>query len=251
MKILLTNDDGVDALGLRCLENALRAEHDVLLCAPDREQSASSHSLSISRPLRLIERGEKRYACDGTPTDCVLLAIHGLLGGEMPDLILSGINHGQNMGEDITYSGTVAAAIEGSILRVRSIAASLVESEGGSFPKEESFASATRFLVEFIGKLDELKIEPQTFLNINFPDLNGAEYTKREFTRLGSRMFDDLVIERQDPRGQSYYWIGGKPNWEIKDGTDYAAVKNGLVSITPLRLNFDDDITRERLNKGG
>jgi len=126
MNILLTNDDGINAVGILRLEERLRDDHNVLLCAPDREQSAASHSLSLSRPLRLLERGEHRWACDGTPTDCVLLAYNALYKELTPDLIISGVNHGQNMGEDVTYSGTVAAAIEGSILGIPSIACSLI-----------------------------------------------------------------------------------------------------------------------------
>ena len=246
VKILLTNDDGIDALGLRRVEAALRREFDVLVCAPDREQSAASHSLSLSRPLRLLDRGENRWACDGTPTDCVLLARYELCKDGGPDLIISGINHGQNMGEDVTYSGTIAAAIEGSILGIPSIATSLILKDDRTHA-EKSFESAAEFLVRFVREYESFEIPQSTFLNINFPDLQGAPYTEYQFTRLGLRVFKDVVIQRTDPRGGAYYWIAGEPDWSDIDGSDYSTTEKGIVSVTPLRVNFDDLETLERL----
>ncbi|HSG98804.1 MAG TPA: 5'/3'-nucleotidase SurE [candidate division Zixibacteria bacterium] len=248
MKILVTNDDGIDALGLRRLEEALRREFDVLVCAPDREQSAASHSLSLSRPLRLMNRGEGRWACDGTPTDCVLIAKYELYKGANPDLIISGINHGQNMGEDVTYSGTIAAAIEGSILGIPSIAASLIEGDDRTHT-EETFAAAAQFLARFVKAHREFEIPPTTFLNINFPDLAGAEYSQYQFTRLGLRVFNDVVIQRTDPRGGRYYWIAGEPDWTEIEGSDYSTTQKGVISVTPLRVNFDDGETLGRLGE--
>lgn len=249
LNILVTNDDGIDALGLRILEAELRKEHTVWVCAPDREQSAASHSLSLSRPLRLLDRGENRWACDGTPTDCVLLAIYQLFTQRKPDLIISGINHGHNMGEDVTYSGTIAAAIEGSILGVPSIAASLIQSTDHAHTKK-GFESAAKFLNRFAKEHSALQIPPSTFLNINFPDLQGAEYNEYQFASLGRRIFNDIVTERTDPRGGSYYWIGGEADWQEREGSDYSVTQEGIVSITPLRVNFDDTDTLSRLGPG-
>lgn len=249
MRILITNDDGIDALGLLRLEEELRKNNDVFVCAPDREQSASSHSLSLSRPLRLLKRGENRWACDGTPTDSVLLAVHHLYKDTPPELIVSGINHGQNMGEDVTYSGTIAAAIEGAILKTPSIAVSLVQNDDRSFT-EESFAAVARFLSLFVERYHHLNIPKATFLNLNFPDLKGAEYVSYQYTRLGVRVFNDVVIHKTDPRGKSYYWIGGDADWQDIEGTDYSVTRRGIVSITPLKVNFDDSETLERLGPG-
>jgi len=204
----------------------------------------------MSRPLRLFSRGDRRFAVDGTPTDCVLLAVNGIYRGERPDVIIAGINHGQNMGDDVTYSGTVEAAIEGSILGIPSIAVSLVEVDNEYPHRTESFASAARFLRSFLEKMAELKLPQATFLNINFPDLGGAAYTKYQITRLGLRVFSDVVSEMTDPRGQPYYWISGKPTWTHVEGSDYSAVTAGCVSISPLRMNFDDGDTGARLGLG-
>ncbi len=239
MNILITNDDGINALGILRLEERLRKNHDVLLCAPDREQSASSHSLSLSRPLRLLNRGEKRWACDGTPTDCVLIAYNALCKENKPDLIISGINHGQNMGEDVTYSGTVAAAIEGSILGIPSIACSLILGDE-SHNLESSLSNCADFIASFVETLPELSINPETFLNINLPNLNGEPYNKYQFTSLGRRVFNDVVIEKTDPRGLPYYWIAGEADWTEIEGTDYSVTRKGIVSVSPLRVNFDD-----------
>jgi len=246
MRILVTNDDGIDAHGLRSLEKELKETHEVLVCAPDREQSASSHSLSLTRPLRLDSRGENRWACDGTPTDSVLLAFHELFKASPPELIVSGINHGQNMGEDVTYSGTIAAAIEGAILGAPSLAVSLIQ-KNDSDHAEKSFSAVACFVSRFIERYRDLGIPKSTFLNLNFPDLEGAEYVSYQYTRLGLRVFNDVVIRKADPRGKSYYWIGGEADWQDIDGTDYAATHRGIVSITPLRVNFDDNTTLQRL----
>lgn len=244
MLILLTNDDGIYADGLLALEKELRRIADVILVAPDREQSASSHSLTLARPLRLHSRGEKRYICDGTPTDCVMLAVHGLLKHKLPDLLISGINHGGNMGEDVTYSGTVAAAIEGSILGIPSIAVSNTDSEN-----LKSFVAAARFIARFIRQVDKLDLPVETFLNINFPRLKNRGYDKYRFTRLGKRVYQDIIIEKTDPRGKNYYWIAGKSTWSRVEGSDFEAVSSGYVSISPLRLDFTDYGAIELMNR--
>jgi 5'-nucleotidase len=235
MKILLTNDDGIHAEGLLTLERELRRFADVLLVAPESEQSASSHSLTLSRPLRLYSRGINRYTCDGTPTDCVMLAVHGIMKHKLPDLLISGINHGANMGEDVTYSGTVAAAIEGSILGIQSIAVSNIDPEN-----TKSFLPASKFIANFIKQADKMKIPIESFLNINFPRLKKGPFKKYKITQLGKRVYKDIIIEKTDPRGKNYYWIAGKSTWSDVIGSDFEAVSDGYVSISPLRLNFSD-----------
>ncbi len=242
MLILLTNDDGIYAEGLVELEKALKRVADVLVFAPDREQSASSHSLTLERPLRIHQRDDKHFACDGTPTDCVLLAVHGILKHRLPDLVISGINHGSNMGEDVTYSGTVAAAIEGANLGITSIAASNTDS--GNF---KSYKPAAQFIARFVRQIDSLGINSNTFLNINFPKLKGKKFQDYRITKLGRREYQDIVIENTDPRGKHYYWIGGESTWEDIDGSDFKAVSQGFVSISPLKMNFSDTPSIEKL----
>jgi 5'-nucleotidase len=240
LSILLTNDDGYFSDGIRALSKALSRKHQVTIVAPDREQSASSHSLTLERPLRVHRVDKQVYAVDGTPTDCVMLAIH-MIYKKRPDMIISGINHGANMGDDITYSGTVAAAIEGSILQVPSIAVSMVHWEPGM-----NMSRAANFTGRFVSKYDRLGIDPSTFVNVNFPPDNGKAYREFEFTRQGVRVYKDIIVHKTDPRGKPYYWIGGRPKWKIVDGSDFAAVSEGKVSITPLQLNFTDTANLDR-----
>jgi len=235
MLILLTNDDGIYAEGIIELEKALKRVADVLVFAPDREQSASSHSLTLERPLRIHERDKKHYACDGTPTDCILLAVHGILKHKLPDLVISGINHGSNMGEDVTYSGTVAAAIEGANLGIPSVAVSNIDAANFA-----SFKPAAQFVAKLVRQFGKLGLDSSTFLNINFPRLKGDKFTRYHITKLGRREYRDIVIENTDPRGKHYYWIGGESTWEDIDGSDFKAVSEGFVSISPLKMNFSD-----------
>ena len=242
MQILVTNDDGYFSDGIDSLFRELGKIADVYMVAPDREQSASSHSLTLNRPLRMHKIDERRYAIDGTPTDCVMLAMHLVFKKRMPDMIISGINHGANMGDDVTYSGTVAATIEGSILGIPSIAVSMAHYEPGM-----SMTEAARFVRRFVKDYGKLALAPSTFLNINLPPSTGQTYGDYEFTRQGFRQYKDIVVHKTDPRGKAYYWIGGKPKWKRLKGTDFAAVARGLVSVTPLRLNFTDLDTLARL----
>ena len=242
-RILLTNDDGYFADGIQALRKALIRSHDVFVVAPDREQSASSHSLTLNRPLRVKEIDKRCFTTDGTPTDCVMLAIHLLFKKVRPDMIISGINHGPNLGDDVTYSGTVAAAIEGSILKIPSIAVSAAGYEPG-----RAMAPVARFVAKLVSSFEKFELDPATFLNINLPDHNGRGYKKYEFTELGFRQYKDIVIHKTDPRGIPYYWIGGRPKWRTTRGSDFEAVQRGLVSITPLRLCFTDTDTLRRLN---
>lgn len=244
LRILITNDDGYFSDGIRTLYGELKKQAYVYIVAPDREQSASSHSLTLNRPLRVQKLDKHRYAIDGTPTDCVMLALHLLFEKKRPDLIVSGINHGANMGDDITYSGTVAAAIEGSILGIPSIAVSMANYEPGT-----SMKRAARFVSRLVANSNKFEISPSTFLNINLPLDNGRPYRNSEFTRLGSRYYKDIVIHKTDPRGKPYFWIGGRPKWNNTSGSDFEAVNRGVVSITPLNLSLTDSKTLNRLRK--
>lgn len=243
MLILLTNDDGVNAQGLLTLSKELSKNFQVWVVAPDREQSATSHSLTLQRPLRINKIADKFYSVDGTPTDAVMLGIHAILKRK-PDLLISGINHGPNMGDDVSYSGTVAAAMEGTILNVPSIAVSNVK-------------WSPRYLgsgAKFVGKLAKFVLKnglpKYTFLNVNVPDTKG-QLRKCKITRLGKRMYSDVVIEKIDPRGKNYYWIGEQSLiWEGKgDDTDFAAIKKGCVSITPLHLDMTDYKAMEEIKR--
>lgn len=245
-RILLTNDDGYFSDGLKALYAALKDKHEVYVVAPDREQSASSHSLTLNQPLRVHKIDKNWYTTDGTPTDCVMLAIHMLFRRQRPHMIISGINHGANMGDDVTYSGTVAAAIEGSILRIPAMAVSMANYEPAT-----PMRRAASFVVKLVNAIDRMKLEPGSFLNVNLPRDNGHPYLKYEFTALGLRHYKDIVVHKTDPRGKPYYWIGGRPKWKTTKGSDFEAVQRGVVSITPLKLAFTDVDTLKRLSQNG
>jgi len=243
-RVLITNDDGYFSDGIKALFNELYRTDMVVLVAPDREQSASSHSLTLNHPLRMHKLDKYRYFTDGTPTDCVMLALQVVLGKRQPDFIVSGINHGANMGDDITYSGTVAAAMEGAILKIPSIAVSMVDYRPGMPMKR-----AARFVRRLLDAYAGFQLEPGTFLNVNLPPENGRPYRRYQFTSQGSREYKDVVIRKNDPRGRDYYWIGGHPRWRRRKGTDFVTVKAGLVSITPMKLEFTDSGTLDRLRQ--
>lgn len=235
MRLLLTNDDGVLAAGLRALAEALRGLGDVVVVAPEREQSACSRSLTLERPLRVRRIAEKIYSVDGTPTDCVLLAVRGIphMIKIQPDLIVSGINHGPNLGDDVTYSGTVAAAAEGCLMGIPSLAVSLASWDPDGF---ETPARVVRGLVEQILRHS---LPTGTMLNVNIPDLPHADLRGIRITRLGRRVYPDVIEEKRDPRGKPIYWIGGEtPSWEREEGVDFVAVDEGCVSITPMHLDL-------------
>ena len=234
MRILVTNDDGVASPALSQLRRVLSPFGHVTIIAPDRNQSASSQSLTLHRPLRIQELAEDTYSVDGTPTDCVLVAFHGELG-ERPDLVVSGINHGPNMGEDVFYSGTVAAAIEAVLQGVPGVAASLATRAPSDF----------RAPADVVGKLVRQVLErgntPRMLLNINIPLLPDAELRGVMLTRLGTRLYADTLVRKVDPRGKDYFWIGGEdPVWQPDEGTDFHAVDAGFISVTPLRLELTD-----------
>ncbi len=232
MRILISNDDGIRAAGIRALEAALQPLGDIWVVAPDREQSAASHSLSLYRPLRVEQLDDRHFAVDGTPTDAVNLAINGIMKTK-PDLVVSGINHGGNLGDDITYSGTVSAAMEGTLLGVPSIAMSLVTREGGDFSLAAEFAA--RLAVAIAGG----GLPRDTLLNVNVPARPAAELRGYVVTRQGKRRYGDAIVEHLDPRGRKYYWIGGDDLGFVPgEGTDCTAVAEGYISITPLHLDL-------------
>jgi 5'-nucleotidase len=243
LKILLTNDDGILARGLHVLREALVAHgHAVTVVAPDREQSATSHAITLDRPLRIRETEGGALSVDGTPTDCVLVGCHAVLRGR-PDLVVSGINHGPNMGEDVTYSGTVAAAFEAHILGVPAIAASMRDREHGDF------GGASRIVARLAEELAGRAMRRPVILNVNFPAGDSRAWGPVRITRLGTRVYSDELIEKEDPRGRKYYWIGGaEAVWNGGEDTDFAVVASGGVSVTPLHLDLTDEPGRETLS---
>jgi 5'-nucleotidase len=229
--LLVTNDDGVHAAGLAALAEALDSLGDVWVLAPEREQSACGHALTLHRPLRPHRLGERRFSVNGTPSDCVNLGVLGFLP-ERPALVASGINHGSNLGDDVTYSGTVSAAMEGTLLGVPSLAVSLMDGGDVATAARVARLLAMRALVE--------GLPAKTLLNVNIPA--GAPRGLR-LTRLGHRVYSEKIVEQIDPRGRTHYWLGaGPPEWEALDGTDMGAVHEGFVAITPLHL----DLTNHR-----
>ncbi len=234
MNILLTNDDGIGSPALAQLRLQLSAFGRVTTVAPDRNQSASSQSLTLHRPLRIHPHGEDVYSVDGTPTDCVLIAFHGLLV-DRPDFVVSGINHGPNMGEDVFYSGTVAAAIEGALQGVPALAASLVTRE------PSDYVDAAAVVGSLVRQVLERGVPERMLLNVNVPFRPRADLAGVRLTTLGTRVYEDTLVKKVDPRGRDYYWIGGEdPQWKPIPGTDYQAIHDGFVSVTPLHLDLTD-----------
>ena len=235
MLFLVTNDDGYLAPGLKSLAGALEGLGDIVVVAPDREQSATSHSLTLHRPLRTRQTAENWYHVDGTPTDCVMLAVEAILE-RRPDYVFSGINHGGNMGEDVSYSGTVSAAMEGTMLGIPSVAISLV---GADEQWLEGYETVVRRLAERIVAAPPEELFPgDTLLNVNLPDVDPGAVKGVQVTTLGNRVYADSVVVDKDPRGKTYYWIGGgPPTWKGPEGSDYLAVEAGYVSITPIHLD--------------
>lgn len=233
LRLLCTNDDGIHARGLAVLAEAAAAHGRVEIVAPDRQQSASSHSLTLHRPLRVTRVGERRYTVDGTPTDCVLIAVNELLD-ERPDFVLSGVNHGPNMGEDVLYSGTVAAAMEATILGVPAVAVSFAGEDPAGI---EAFGPLLERLVGSL--LRRADFPEETFFNVNLPDRAPEEVDGIRVTALGRRVYSDSLTRSTDPRGAEYLWIGGgRSRWRGREDSDFRAVQAGLVSVTPLHLDL-------------
>ena len=234
MNILLSNDDGIQSEGLTALEEALRSVGEIYTVAPDRAQSSMSHALTLHRPLRVNELGPRRLSVNGTPVDCVKLALTGLLPMR-PDLVVSGINKGPNLGDDIIYSGTVSAAIEGALLGLPAIAVSLV-----TF-KDFNFRAAAEFTARLIAEIQGHGIPPKTLLNINVPLLPKEQLKGWRLTRMGKRHYSESIVERVDPRGGKYYCIGGDDlGFAHEEGTDCMAVHENFISVTPLQVDLTD-----------
>jgi 5'-nucleotidase len=234
MVILLSNDDGIHSEGLMALEESVRHVGEIYTVAPDRAQSSMSHALTLHRPLRVHELGTRRLSVDGTPVDCVKLALTGLLPVR-PELVISGINKGPNLGDDIIYSGTVSAAIEGALLGIPAIAVSLV-----TF-KDFDFCAAAEFTATLIQRIAERDIPPKTLLNVNVPPIPKRDLKGWRVTRMGKRHYSENIVERVDPRGVKYYWIGGDDlGFSNDDGTDCQTVHEGYISVTPLQVDLTD-----------
>jgi 5'-nucleotidase len=237
MRVLVSNDDGVDAPGIRILAEGLRnAGHDVLVVAPDRDRSGASNSLTLDAPVRVVQLDAQTWRVHGTPTDCVHVAITGMLEVE-PDLVVSGINNTANLGDDVIYSGTVAAAMEGRFLGLPAVAMSLATADH----KGMHYETAARAAVEIIARLAIDPLPADTILNVNVPDLAWEDVNGFEVTRLGHRHRAEACIPQQDPRGRHWWWIGAAgAEADAGAGTDYHAERSGHISITPIHV----DLTR-------
>ena len=233
MRFLCTNDDGYLAHGLDCLALAAEQIGEVTVVAPDREQSATSHSLTLHHPVRPVKRGERRWQVDGTPTDCAMLAIEALMP-DRPDFVLSGINHGHNMGEDVLYSGTVSAAMEAMTLGIPGIAFSFASREA------DIMQSYTGLLARLVRQIVEVKVFPKNMiLNVNLPGVDASKVRGIQVTKLGSRFFSEGLTRMKDPWGKEVYWIGGgEITWTGDSTSDHQAVHDGYISITPLHMDL-------------
>lgn len=239
--ILVTNDDGIHAPGLAILAQALQALGRVVIIAPDQDNSAASHSLTMKRPLRVKGLGQDRYSVDGTPTDCVTLAMGKILPRK-PQLVVSGINPGPNLGDDVSYSGTVSAAVEGTMLGAPSLAVSLAGDEAFVFETAAAFALTLARTI-----LDK-GLPKDTLLNVNVPNRGPEEILGVRFTRQGRRVYDGAIKETFDPWGRQHYWIGGgTPLWDEGEDTDAQAILAGYVSVTPLHLDLTNHAALRKL----
>lgn len=231
LKILLSNDDGVHAEGIRTLAAELEDIADITIVAPDRNRSGASNSLTLEHPLRVNEIEPNVYSVQGTPTDCVHFALNELMRNELPDILLTGINHGANLGDDVLYSGTVAAAMEGHFLGVQSIAFSLVG--------KQNFSAAAKLAKRLVYQHRDRPVPTNRLLNVNVPDLPFEQLGPIEVTRLGARHHAESMIRQVDPRGHDIYWLGppGKEQ-DAGEGTDFFAIEHGRVSLTPLQVDL-------------
>jgi 5'-nucleotidase len=237
MRVLVSNDDGVDAPGIRILAAGLReAGHEVVVVAPDRDRSGASNSLTLDGPVRVVKIDEGHVRVHGTPTDCVHVAITGMLDAE-PDIVVSGINNTANLGDDVIYSGTVAAAMEGRFLGLPAVAVSLATGEHGA----RHYQTAARAAVEIVARLAADPLPADTILNVNVPDVAWDEVAGFEVTRLGNRHRAEPCVPQQDPRGRTWWWIGAAGReQDAGPGTDFHAVRTRHISITPIHV----DLTR-------
>lgn len=252
MKILISNDDGIAANGIRMLTKELSQEHDVYVIAPDRERSAAGHSLTLHTPLRVEEldpiNGAKRsWVTTGTPGDCVKIGINAILSAdEQPDIVISGINHGPNLGSDILYSGTVSCAMEGAMMGIPSIAVSLASMQSDY----DDFEFTAKFVRGMLRRLKDFNFPQKTLLNVNVPLLDADDIAGVAITELGSKMFTNTYEKRVDPRGKVYYWMAGELTTEPSDAnTDIAAVRNNKISITPVTYEMTKEEVMTDLEK--
>jgi len=240
--ILVTNDDGIQSPGLLALKQALGAIADILVLAPERNWSASGHSKTMHKPLRVHEvtlaDGSAANSCSGGPTDCVALAAEGVLGTR-PDLVVSGINNGYNLGNDVTYSGTVACALEATIYGIPGIAVSTLGAKGAPIDLTDLLATTATYATSIVRRVLQEGLPADTLLNVNVPGIDRAMIRGIEVTRQGKRRYKDELIKREDPYGQPYYWLGGLGVIDFPDdGTDVGAIANGYVSVTPIGLDL-------------
>ncbi len=232
MRILLSNDDGYFAPGLACLAEMLSTIADIVVVAPERDRSGASNSLTLDRPLNLHKAHNGFYYVNGTPTDCVHLAVTGMLD-TLPDMVISGINAGANMGDDTVYSGTVAAATEGFLLGIPSLAVSLAGVSNGNF------STAARVAMDMVQRFKDNKFNEPILLNINVPDVAYEQLQGVEVTRLGRRHKAEAVVKSQSPRGETVYWVGAAgPAQDAGEGTDFFAIRHDRVSLTPLQIDL-------------
>jgi len=242
LRILLTNDDGVHAPGLKVLERIARTlSDDIWIVAPSEEQSGAGHSLTLTRPLRIRKHGEKHYSVTGTPTDAVMMAVGHLMKEAKPDLILSGVNRGANLAEDVTYSGTVSAAMEGAISGIRSIALSQVYAKAG-MGDDVPFAAAEAWGAKVLRPLIALPAAPRMLFNVNFPAIEPDAVKGIRVVRQGFHDVDRTsIVEGTDPRGYRYYWFALGSSDAVPDGSDLAAISEGYVTVTPLHYDLTQD----------
>ncbi|MBY0344000.1 MAG: 5'/3'-nucleotidase SurE [Sphingomonadales bacterium] len=239
MRILLTNDDGINAPGLKVLEEIARQfSDDIWICAPSEEQSGAGHSLTLTRPVRLQKHGERRFAVSGTPTDSVMMALREVMP-DAPDIILSGVNRGANLGDDITYSGTVSAAIEGALAGIRAIAFSQVYAREG-MGDEVPFGAALEWGPKVLAKLIDAPMAERTLINVNFPAIHAEDVKGIRVVRQGFHDYSrGTIVQGRDPRGYRYFWFGLDPIEHTLDhGTDLEAIEEGFVAVTPLQLDL-------------
>lgn len=236
MHFLVSNDDGVNATGIKALAQTLSELGEVTVYAPNRDRSGASNSLTLDGPIRIQKVSENRYSVSGTPTDCVHMALTGLMEKE-PDMVISGINNAANLGDDVLYSGTVAAAIEGRYLGLPAIAFSLVTKHGEN--KNRYFDTAQYYIKKIVKNLEKNPLPQDTILNINIPNLPIEEIKGVQVTRFGNRHKAENTVQDKDPRGRKIFWIGAAgPEADAGKGTDFYAVKNGYVSITPMQVDM-------------
>lgn len=257
MKILISNDDGIYSPGIAALENALKENGDTTVVAPAQERSTAGHSLTLHKPLRIEEVNEGHFAINGTPADCIWLGIRKILNGKKPDVVFSGINQGGNLGYDIHYSGTVAAAREACLLGIPAVAVSLAIFGDR---KNAHYETAGRFASKLLGEMrsfvEKMKIDFNqifpfgVFLNVNVPNLPESEIKGVKVAKMGHRIYSEGIVEKADPRGKPYFWIGGEyQGFKDIEGSDCKVIDQGYISVTPLQVNATDTNFYEIISK--